>query len=878
MYPRVATAVIFICDTGELADTLGVMTAMFRFTLRWGSIAFGLLFGTLAGGASIPGLFYAWGVTNEITTNSVAGIGPITQVSVGGFHGLALRADGTVISWGNNAQNQTNQPPGISNIVAICAGAQHNLCLRDDGTVISWGRNATGQTNVPATLSNVVALAAGSDHSVALRADGTVVVWGSAAYTNVPAAATNVMAIAAGSSGTIALRSNGTVIAWGTAVNNLTNVPANLTNITAISASFTHALALRADGTVVGWGDNTYGQTTAQAQLTNAAAISAGWLHSMAVRSNGVFYGWGLSTSGQAANPGNAANLSAFDAGNACNLAVDLAPRFTVSPPTNVVVPGGGSYTMSATVLSGSEYSLQWVFNGVAIPAATNADYTVTGFDFTKAGAYSLVATNLARSSTVSTLLRLSNAPNVLVNGVSVGGGTVTRTNSATIALLASTNAYPRMHYTLDGSPPDFTSPQYSVPFVVSNSVILRAVAYNSLVTDKAEAATVNVHVIPTYPLVLAAPGGNVTRVPAANLSTNSYLSNTLVTLTATANEGWIFLNWAGAASGTNLETTVLMNQSNYVQAVFGTTLNLNTNYPGFGTVVTDPPTTPFPYGSVVTLTARPDPGKYFFSWAGLLNNFANPVTLTVTNATGLTALFAELKSNQVSLVALPVNGGSIQASPAFNVYTNGDLITLTAWNSSNRVFSHWSGDAAGTTNPLPLTMDASKLVYANFVPGTPVSQLPVFTQPPVGRSLSPGNHTMLSVAATGIGPISYQWRLNRSPLAGAITTQLNLTNVTTAKAGLYDVLASNAFGTVTSPAAPVALFQLELAPSIWGMLPLLVIDCAPGADFTVQYSGDLRLTNWSLLAPLTTPAARSYFIDASPTNVPQRFYRLVPQ
>ncbi len=827
--------------------------------------------------AEIPGLFYAWGVANEITTNSAAAIGPITQISVGGFHGLALRMDGTVVSWGNNTHGQiTNQPPGLSNVVAISAGAQHSVALRNDGTVVAWGRHALGQTNVPPTLNDAMAIAAGADHSVALRSNGTVVAWGTASLTSVPATATNVTAIAAGSSGTIALRADGTVIAWGTAINGLTNLPAGLTNVMAISASFTHALALRSNGVVVGWGDNAFGQSTTPLQLTNAVAISAGWLHSLAKRSDGTFLGWGLSTSGQAANPTNAANLTDFDAGNQINLAVDLAPRFVTVPPTNITLPPSANYTINATVLSGSEYTMQWWFNGTPLVGETNASLTVTNFTFSRAGAYALVVTNLVRSASLSTTLRLSNAPSVLVNGASIGGGPVVRTNAATITLLATTNAYPRLHYTLDGSTPDFTSPQYAAPFVVSNSVTLRAVAYNTLVTDKAEAATVNVQVIPTYSLLVQAPGGTVTRMPAADLSTNSYLSNTVVTLTATPSEGWVFMHWTGAASGTNAETSVVMNQSNFVQAVFGTTLNLNTNY-SQGSVETDPIATPFPYGSVVTLTARPDPGSYFFGWAGLLTSFNNPVTLTVTNASGLTALFASLNSNQVSLVALPVNGGSIQANPALNVYTNDAVVTLTAWNTSNRVFSHWSGDASGTTNPLPLTMNGSKLVYANFVPGVPVSQLPIFTEIPRGSSLSLGNNAALSALTTGIGPIRYQWRLNSTVIAGATNPQLLVTNLTLARVGLYDVLASNAFGIVTSPAAPVAIFQLEFAPSVFGPLPLLVIDCAPGATFSLQHASDLRLTNWNLLAPLTTPAARSYFVDFAATNA-QRFYRLVPQ
>lgn len=855
------------------------MCVLVRIRLRWELAVLCLMLFGSGVRAQVPGLYAAWGATNSVTTNSVATVGPIVDIGAGGFHALGLRADGSVTAWGDGSSGQTNIPSGLTNIMAISAGTRHNLVLRSNGTVVAWGLNTSFQTNVPASLNGVQAVAAGADHSVALRTNGTVVTWGTApGLTNYPASTTNIMAIAAGPTASLALRTDGTVVAWGTATDSLTNLPPGLTNISAVAVGLNHCLALRSNGTVVAWGNNNFGQATVPLDLTNAVKISAGWLHSLALRADGKFIGWGLSTSGQLTPPASLTNFSSFAAGNAWNVIIDLAPRFLTRPLTNITLALGQSNTLSATVLSGTAYSLQWFFNGTVIPGATNTDLTLTDFNVAKAGIYSLLASNLTATVTAASVLRVSNAPNILVSGVNIGGGAVARTNSATITLTMTTNTYPRIHYTLNGIEPDFTSPQYSAPFVISNTAQLRAVAYNPLVTDKAEAAPVTVRVIPTYPLGLSFPGGGVVRSPGPDVSTNSYLSNTLVTLTATNNIGWAFMYWTNSASGTNLETTVLMNQSNNVQAVFGTTLNLATNYPQ-GQVVADPPNRPFPFGSTVTLAALPDPGSYFFGWAGLLTNFVNPVTLIVTNATGLTALFAPLQGDQVSLVTLSINGGGgVQASPARNVYTNGELITLTAWNSSNRIFSHWTGDATGTTNPLPLTMNGSKLIYANYVPGVPTSQLPVFTEPPPGRSLSLGNNTVLSALATGIGAISYQWRLNGAFVSGATGTQLTLTNVTPAKAGLYDVVASNSFGNTTSPAAPVAIVALELTPSLSGLLPLLVVDCAAGAEFKVQYTGDLRLTNWGVLGAVTLPAARSYFLDNSPTNSPRRFYRLVPQ
>ncbi len=830
--------------------------------------------------AEIPGLLTAWGVTNLVTTNPVANLGPITQVAAGGFHAVAVRTDGTVIAWGDNSSRQTNSPSWLSNVVTVAAGTRHSLALRADGTVVAWGLHTSSQTNVPVGLNNVMAISAGEVHSLALRSNGTLVAWGvSPALTNIPASATDVIAVSAGNYANAAVRSDGSVVAWGLSTGGLTNVPASVTNVIAVSVGVTHCLALRADGTVVGWGDSTYGQTTPPVAATNIVKISTGWSHSLVQRADGQLFAFGLATSGQATIPTGLTNAPSFAAGNNWNVAVNRAPRILTMSASPITLPLGQGTNLAATVLSGSEYGVQWNFNGVPIPEATNTTLAITDFNATKAGIYSLLASNASAAASASTILRLSNAPTIQINGALIGGGGVTRTNFGIVTFTATTNAYPKIYYTLDGTEPDFTSLAYASAFTLSNSTTIRAVAYNNLITDKAEAAPVSLQVIPTYPLVITAPGGTVTRAPGPDLSTNSYLSNTLVTLTATPNSGWEFMYWLGDAGGPTPQTTVLMNKSNFVQAVFGTTLNLNTNYLR-GIVLTEPPFSLFPYGTAVTLTAWADPDSYFFGWGGLLfPSIANPVTILATNASGLTALFAPLASNEVSLLVIPVNGGSVQINPARNVYTNGESITLTPVPTTNRIFSFWSTDATGTNNPLTLTLDSNKLIYANFIPGIPYSYLPSFTKPPQGRSLSAGQNTSLSTLAEGVGVIGYQWRFNSTNLVGATSTSLNLANVTVAKAGLYDVVATNSFGVVTSPAAPVALFALQIAPGVGGVRwPLLIVDCAPGAAFSLQMLTNLATTNWTEISPLTLNAARGYFIDAAITNQPQRYYRLVPQ
>jgi hypothetical protein len=73
---------------------------------------------------------------------------------------------------GDNTFGQISFPPNLSNLVAIAAGGWHSLALRADGTPIAWGNDSSGQCDVPPALTNAVAIAAGGYHSLAIRAEG----------------------------------------------------------------------------------------------------------------------------------------------------------------------------------------------------------------------------------------------------------------------------------------------------------------------------------------------------------------------------------------------------------------------------------------------------------------------------------------------------------------------------------------------------------------------------------------------------------------------------------------------------------------------------------------------------------------------------------
>jgi uncharacterized repeat protein (TIGR02543 family) len=117
-----------------------------------------------------------------------------------------------------------------------------------------------------------------------------------------------------------------------------------------------------------------------------------------------------------------------------------------------------------------------------------------------------------------------------------------------------------------------------------------------------------------------------------------------VVTLTAVANPGWAFDGWSGDVSGMTNPVTVTMMESKSITATFlgDEAYVLSTDIIGSGIVARDPDQASYYYGDVVTLTATPDAGWVFDGWSGDVSGMTNPVTVTMTANTSVTATFDE--------------------------------------------------------------------------------------------------------------------------------------------------------------------------------------------------------------------------------------------
>jgi hypothetical protein len=93
---------------------------------------------------------------------------------------------------------------------------------------------------------------------------------------------------------------------------------------------------------------------------------------------------------------------------------------------------------------------------------------------------------------------------------------------------------------------------------------------------------------------------------------------------------------------------------------------------------------------------------------------------------------------------------------------------------------------------------------FASTISGFIITDKPVITMSPQPVVVAPGDTITWSGYACGATPLSYQWRKNGLPIAGATSTAYNITNVSGPDFATYDLSVSNAYGVAISSTVSV--------------------------------------------------------------------------
>ncbi len=247
-------------------------------------------------------------------------------------------------------------------------------------------------------------------------------------------------------------------------------------------------------------------------------------------------------------------------------------------------------------------------------------------------------------------------------------------------------------------------------------------------------------------------------------------------------------------------------------------TYTLVVNTAGSGVINLMPAGGVYSEGTVVTLTAVPDPHWSFVAWSGDVSSSINPLVITMDGNKTITGTFA--LNNYALTVNVAGNGvGTVVKSPDAASYPYGTVVTLTATPSSTSYFAGWSGDIIGTTTPEAITVDGDKVITATF--NSHQIYLPLITRNATGTTytvakidqLMPGQHipTMLRVPVHAVPRPA-------SEMSATVST-ISFTSVTgTASIPLAGTAISTGLSYPTDIVSLVSAFELaEISPNELG-------------------------------------------------------------
>jgi uncharacterized delta-60 repeat protein len=161
--------------------------------------------------------------------------------------------------------------------------------------------------------------------------------------------------------------------------------------------------------------------------------------------------------------------------------------------------------------------------------------------------------------------------------------------------------------------------------------------------------------------------------------------------------------------------------------------------------------------------------------------NQAGALTVFNVSAVGPPPLTYHWRKGTTNLVDAPgLTGSSTAALSLSNVF------------GGNRgTYSVIVSNASGTVASLPATLNVLD---------------PCISSPPAPQWVSAGDAVSLSASAAGTTPLAWQWQQGGTNIPGAIQSTLSLTNVQASNGGLYDLVATNVWGSVTSAPAALAI------------------------------------------------------------------------
>jgi hypothetical protein len=456
---------------------------------------------------------------------------------------------------------------------------------------------------------------------------------------------------------------------------------------------------------------------------------------------------------------------------NAVLTVVALPPTIS-SQPANQTVIVGGSTIFSATAAGSLPLSYQWQFDGTDVTGDTNSSLALNNVQTNNQGTYQVVVNNPYGSvtSSVATLTVARSLvvawgntfpmPADLTNVVAIAAGSyfdlALRRNGTVVAwgnnIVGQTNV-----------PPDLTN---VVAIAAGNSHSLALQASETVVAwgynDDGETQV---------------PGGlaNVVAIAAGSFHSLALQANGTVV-------AWGYNGYGQNDIPADLTNVVSIAEGNY----FDLALRANDSVVGWGSDVSGQINVPADLTNVVAVAAG--------TWHSL-----------ALKADGTIVGWGYNSYGQASAPAGLTNVVAIAAGYDFSLALQSDG-TVVGWGDG---IYGTTKIPAGLTNVVAIAAgDSHSLALEN-------DGSPVILRQPTSQTTLKGAAVLFNAAAVGRSPLNYQWQKDSADLtdsgnvSGTTTAALTLTDVQTNDTGIYTLVVTNDFGSITSSNAVLTVLAL---------------------------------------------------------------------
>jgi hypothetical protein len=218
----------------------------------------------------------------------------------------------------------------------------------------------------------------------------------------------------------------------------------------------------------------------------------------------------------------------------------------------------------------------------------------------------------------------------------------------------------------------------------------------------------------------------------------------------------------------------------------------------------------------------------------------------------------------------------------SFNVGASGTAPLSYQWLSGGSILPGATGKTLTFPSVTPTELGPYAVMVTNNYGSVTSSvanlyMLPYLKTPFTGVQTDWGQTNILSVSAWGSGDLAYQWYFNGVAIPGATSSNLVLSSIQFTNAGLYSVVVSSPYGSVTNTPEQVVVNPASVSI---GLFAGVIIRGTVGYNYSIQATTNLNdvnswvtLTNIILATPVQVWNDDSVDVHTSPQN----FYRVLP-